>query len=794
MENSADRVDLENCSACGCSMDVSTQSPYGHVVCPKCSTAVHVKCDVGGYKITSQHGIGGMSLVFAAVDMTLGRKAAIKLLNENYSSDEKRIAEFEKEAKITASISHPNVVRVYTVGKAFGRYFIAMELVEGKSLEQLMFAEGAQDEKKMTRLAIEIVDGLNAAHKKGLIHRDMKPGNVLLDLKGHAKIVDFGLALVTQGGTAVADEIWATPYYVPPETLQMKEEDLRSDIYALGATLYHAVSGTEPFAPDVKSTSEYIKIKATIPKLGEIADTVSAPLCEVIDKMMGYLPEDRYQTYEELLVDLHKVKAFHSSGNVPDFDEPQVNGSNKKKLFIGLGIGIACLTIGAVVLTNSSEAPTVTENQSDEPVETVDLEVEDLSAKQAVFGAELRNAMNLFEQGKYSAAYQQYLKLTVDKNLEHETACWAGLQAAICAWISGEPQLATSALNEVLMIHEEESVEQSEVESKLLSAIDKLLQQKKFDVSAVDESTDEIDAMILMAAALKEWNQGRFNLAEKSFSRIVNIQLSAEHENVKTYNEIAAAYLHDRNLLKPFQGKLKLNSIADVEQMRGLLILLKGQFKTKGVIVERVQSLSKKLDARIEGYKQRAIDEKAHAERKQLIIEQKWSRAKSEAKIAYSQHLYAKVISELKPSQPLNAEDEAWKSKQLYVSETIQSLYAATFEALDGKSADFAIYSFDGENSYTRLLGASAAGLKVMGSNNKSMELKWREIAPQTIIDLHAKLKVSSLEPEVRRQRLEQLTIYAWRQGLTYKSDKWSKKLIEEAPEFAERWESLQQE
>ena len=231
MENSECVPEIENCQECGNAMDVTHFSPYSAVECPNCHQQIHVKCDVGAYRVTGRQGVGGMSVVFKAVDKTLGRKVAIKLLNEDYSSDDKRIEEFEKEAKITAGISHPNVVRVYTVGQAFGRYYIAMELIEGESLEQRMMREKSVDEGVLTSLAIEVVDGLKSAHQAGLIHRDMKPGNILIDGNGHAKIVDFGLALVTSSGKATAEEIWATPYYVPPETLKMEEEELRSDIY-----------------------------------------------------------------------------------------------------------------------------------------------------------------------------------------------------------------------------------------------------------------------------------------------------------------------------------------------------------------------------------------------------------------------------------------------------------------------------------------------------------------------------------------------------------------------------------
>ncbi len=128
-------------------------------------------------------------------------------------------------------------------------------------LEQRISRVDAIGEEEMLPIAAEIISGLRAAKQAGLIHRDMKPGNILFDSMGHVKIVDFGLALVTHGGTAKAEEIWATPYYVPPEALDGEEEDFRSDMYALGATLYHALSGQPPLSDDSKSTRAVRKAK-----------------------------------------------------------------------------------------------------------------------------------------------------------------------------------------------------------------------------------------------------------------------------------------------------------------------------------------------------------------------------------------------------------------------------------------------------------------------------------------------------------------------------------------------------
>ena len=185
-------------------MDVSHLAPFSNVECPVCRKHTRVKREFGPYTLLRRHAVGGMSVVFIAHDNTLDREVVVKILNEEYCSDERRIGAFEEEARITASFSHPHVVRVFTTGRAFGRFYIAMELVGGGHYEHHIRERGSIPEAELLPLAIQIADGLKAAQSAGLIHRDVKPGNILLDASGNAKIVDFGLALVTKGGKATA--------------------------------------------------------------------------------------------------------------------------------------------------------------------------------------------------------------------------------------------------------------------------------------------------------------------------------------------------------------------------------------------------------------------------------------------------------------------------------------------------------------------------------------------------------------------------------------------------------------
>ena len=161
-------------------MDVTDVGPYSRVRCPECGEEVRVKTEMGSYRLVRRIAFGGMSVVFVARDLTLDREIAVKVLSEEFSADEKREAQFRSEARLTATVSHPNVVRVYTVGRAFGRFFIAMELVSGQSLDERMSAHGALPEDAVIRLALQVVDGLRAAKGAGLIHRDIKPKNIMI--------------------------------------------------------------------------------------------------------------------------------------------------------------------------------------------------------------------------------------------------------------------------------------------------------------------------------------------------------------------------------------------------------------------------------------------------------------------------------------------------------------------------------------------------------------------------------------------------------------------------------------
>ena len=342
-------------------MNIASHPPYSRVVCPSCHTENRVKKQFGPYVLNRRHAIGGMSSVFIATDSTLDREVALKILSEEFSSDEKRITAFENEARLTASFSHPNVVRVFTTGKAFGRLYIAMEFVPGGHFEHHIRERGRIPEAEALPLAIQVAEGLKGAQAAGLIHRDVKPGNILLDSGGNAKLVDFGLALVTQGGKAKAEEIWATPYYVPPEAIEGGVEDFRADIYAFGATFYHALAGKPPCNEESMATDVLREAKRRIVPLKRAAPDLSQETCAVIDRAMAFDPVNRFSSYDQMIGALHTALKAANGELVRDVEgitksQRRLELRKKKQqntFFAGIAIVLLVAVVGAIVVMNS---------------------------------------------------------------------------------------------------------------------------------------------------------------------------------------------------------------------------------------------------------------------------------------------------------------------------------------------------------------------------------------------------------------------------------------------------------
>ena len=288
-------------------MDVTDLEPLAAVTCPVCGAPAVIAATIDHFELVEVIGHGGMGAVYKAHDTSLDRFVALKLLRKSSGSAE-QIAQLETEASITASINHPHVVRVFTTGLDHGRFYIAMELVEKGTLDKLIELQGRVAEAQVLEVGIQIASGLRAAQNAGLIHRDVKPGNILFADAHTAKIVDFGLAIFAEDEAKVRGEVWGTPYYVAPEKLDNKPEDFRSDIYSLGGTLFHALSGRPPFEAENASMVALKHLKSQAVSLQAFAPHVSSNTTYVINRTLSKDPDQRYQSYDELIEHLEYAR------------------------------------------------------------------------------------------------------------------------------------------------------------------------------------------------------------------------------------------------------------------------------------------------------------------------------------------------------------------------------------------------------------------------------------------------------------------------------------------------------
>lgn len=266
---------------------------------------------IGKYTILSQIGKGGMGVVYKAFDPTIGRTLAIKTILFDESGPrmarEEAQARFLREARSIGGLSHPNIVTVYEAGEDQGTSFIAMEYVEGNSLEDILKSGKKFSQNEALRLIIQLADALGHAHRHGIVHRDVKPGNILIDQEGRSRLVDFGIARISASTITQANAIMGTPFYMSPEQIMGKPVDGRADIFAAGAILYELLASEKPFPGEQISTVIYKIVHEDPLSLRSYQKDLPAGLDAIVCKALAKDPDKRYQTCDDLIADITDV-------------------------------------------------------------------------------------------------------------------------------------------------------------------------------------------------------------------------------------------------------------------------------------------------------------------------------------------------------------------------------------------------------------------------------------------------------------------------------------------------------
>jgi beta-lactam-binding protein with PASTA domain/predicted Ser/Thr protein kinase len=263
----------------------------------------------GRYEIETLLGQGGMARVFRGTDSVLDRTVAIKVLSPQFADDDQFVARFRREAQAAAGLNHPNIVGVYDTGDQGDVHFIVMEYVEGRTLRDVIRADGPLHPERAAEIGEAVARALSSAHQAGIVHRDIKPGNIMLTRDGEVKVMDFGIARTSTGDTLTQTAaVLGTASYLSPEQAQGLPVDTRSDIYSLGCVLYEMLTGRAPFIGDSPVAIAYMHVKEDPVPPSQLNEDVPPTLDAVVLKCMAKNPANRYETAEELRADLERAR------------------------------------------------------------------------------------------------------------------------------------------------------------------------------------------------------------------------------------------------------------------------------------------------------------------------------------------------------------------------------------------------------------------------------------------------------------------------------------------------------
>src|SRR3954468_11041520 len=261
----------------------------------------------GRYTIERKLGSGGMADVYLAEDRELGRPVALKLLNERHANDDQFVERFRREAQSAAGLNHPNIVSIFDRGQAEGTYYIAMEYLDGRTLKELLVRNGPTPVPIAIDYARQILGALAFAHRNGIVHRDIKPHNIIVGRDGRLKVTDFGIARSGASQMTEAGSIVGTAQYLSPEQARGAPVDPRSDIYSLGVVLYEMLTGKVPFSGDTP-VEIAMKHLSQIPEPpSKLREGIPHDLDAVVMRALAKDPEQRYATAEEMDADLARV-------------------------------------------------------------------------------------------------------------------------------------------------------------------------------------------------------------------------------------------------------------------------------------------------------------------------------------------------------------------------------------------------------------------------------------------------------------------------------------------------------
>lgn len=610
------------CPECGTIIDVSEEEPFAKVQCPSCGGMMRARAQFNNFILQKQLGAGGMGAVYKALDVSLNRMVALKLVLKEYSSDPAYHAKLEHEARITASINHPHVVKVFSFGSDQGLFYIAMELVDAGSLDDFLHRDdGRVPELKVLDTGIQVAQGLDAAFKRGLIHRDVKPGNILFSDEHTAKIVDFGLAVPMERGAEGGKEgepVWGTPYYIAPEKLTYQPEDLRSDIYSLGASLYHALAGKPAVEAETTSLRELLKLKSKPVSIESVLPNVSSATAYVINRTMALDPKDRHQSYEELIEHLNyaRTKLIGKRGGkqAGSGHGTPAEAAGKKNLLIAAAIAVAALIAGFFWMHGKQGAEKTTAAATPAPTKAA---IPVPAGEQGYIEGRKHLA-----SGDFKGAQEIFHEMETHQTLPHPLDRWVIMHEGLAALLGGhgkDAQTIYSKLEELGMYSNEP--EDRVLANFFVSAAHDVASAKPVPADAAGDFTSGGSASLgLLILAVDDWEQSQFDDANALFQQFLAAEPKAPYGWIADYKPLAQKYAADYDAYKKLADAIgSATTLPQQKVMLDTLHAVQGSLQVPGRLPEKLAGIESDLQKKIAAGE---LEEKRRAEQQARLHEE----------------------------------------------------------------------------------------------------------------------------------------------------------------------------
>tara|TARA_R110002096_G_scaffold371455_14_gene564906 strand:- start:11199 stop:13538 length:2340 start_codon:yes stop_codon:yes gene_type:complete len=763
---------LNSCPECEQVIDVTQVRPYEKIICPHCEEAIRVRNAFNHFTILGELGEGGMSRVFRAQDNTLGREVALKILHTHFGDNPGLQSQFEREAKVTASINHPNVVKVYSVGADQGYFFIAMELLETASLDQQIIEQGKIDEINSLRIIHDVTHGLAAAQERGLIHRDIKPGNILVDREGTAKLVDFGLALV-QGEEEQAAELWATPFYVPPEKLVGRPEDFRSDIYSLGATLFHMLAGTPPFEANTNSIDELIALKAQPVNLKSTAPHVGSETAALVHRMMANNPEMRQSSYADLSQDIAKIRQKIDPGF-----EVESTGTGGVPLWLKLGGVLVAIGfvggISALLFVGREKVEHVEISNSSAAIGPGVGEVI-VSAEQTRLIRQLATARKALAAGEREQARELFAEVVESEKARKDLKAWSEFHLGLLDLLDDDEAASIAHFKAC----GELSSGLAKSDQAILAAAAKLCSNEgPVGVDLLEQSEGEGLALLHLPFGIKNWLHDEFQPAHRFLTAYSEATFPGNFSWMGSYKSSAKPYLEDATLLVSLPRPSDEMTPA---QLRKLIAELKkakeqlGGERGGGVIDRRLSNAQTRLEELT------AMAKKEAEDRDRVKVQEAFdatSGLPAELKFSEGAEIWRNVKVETALGKRICLSNaESWESA---------GKFFPSFAARIG------MYRYEGEirrkqgSPFTARIVSADRQTLVVDLGFGDTTLKLATIEPTSLLDIGKETVIPDLPDEGR----EAAAFYAWLVGDKRYAERLSEEL-QDLPGFLRRWDAL---